>query len=59
MQLCVSMATHVRVLLTAWFNVCVAMNLDTLFPLLKKGENGSLFGLSVALHHHLKTDTYL
>lgn len=59
MQLCVSMATHVRVLLTAWLNVCVAMNLDTLFPLLKKGENGSLFGLSVALHHHLKTDTYL
>lgn len=59
MQACVSMATEARVLLSAWLSVCVAMNLDTLFPLLKKGENGSLFGLSVALHHHLKTDTYL
>lgn len=59
MQVCVSMATDASVLLSAWFSVCVAMNLDTVFPLLKKGEDGSLFGLSVALHHHLKTDTYL
>lgn len=59
MQVFFSMATDVSVLLSAWLGVCVAMNLDTLFPLLKKGENESLFGLSVALHHHLKTDTYL
>uniref|UniRef100_A0A674M9K1 Uncharacterized protein n=1 Tax=Takifugu rubripes TaxID=31033 RepID=A0A674M9K1_TAKRU len=58
-QVFIAMATAVSVLLSTWFSVCVAMNLDTLFPLLKKGEKESLFGLSVALHHHLKTGTYL
>ncbi|XP_049925618.1 integrin alpha-3-like isoform X1 [Epinephelus moara] len=58
-QVCVSMATDVCVLLSAWVGVCVAFNLDTSFPLLKRGRDGSLFGLSVALHQDLKTDRYL
>ncbi|XP_041812196.1 integrin alpha-3-like isoform X2 [Chelmon rostratus] len=53
------MATGMRVLLSAWVGVCMALNLDTSFPLLKTGGDGSLFGLSVALHQDLKTDSYL
>ncbi|XP_075939523.1 integrin alpha-3-like isoform X1 [Anarhichas minor] len=58
-QVCVSMATGVFVLLSTWVGVCVAFNLDTAFPLLKTGGDGSLFGLSVALHQDLKRDRYL
>ncbi|XP_070779451.1 integrin alpha-3-like [Enoplosus armatus] len=53
------MATGVCVLLSVWVGVCMASNLDTSFPLLKTGGDGSLFGLSVALHQDLKTDSYL
>ncbi|XP_070838183.1 integrin alpha-3-like isoform X2 [Chaetodon trifascialis] len=53
------MATGVCVLLSAWVGVYAALNLDTSFPLLKTGGEGSLFGLSVALHQDLKTDSYL
>ncbi|XP_031696118.1 integrin alpha-3-like, partial [Anarrhichthys ocellatus] len=53
------MATGVFVLLSTWVGVCVAFNLDTVFPLLKTGGDGSLFGLSVALHQDLKRDSYL
>ncbi|XP_028268064.1 integrin alpha-3-like [Parambassis ranga] len=53
------MATGVCMLLSACISICAAFNLDTLFPLLKTGEDGSLFGLSVALHQDLKTDSYL
>ncbi|KAM4531166.1 integrin alpha-3-like isoform 1-T2 [Odontesthes bonariensis] len=53
------MATGVCTLLSVCVSVCVAFNLDTAFPLLKTGEDGSLFGLSVALHQDLKTDAYL
>ncbi|XP_042361243.1 integrin alpha-3-like isoform X2 [Plectropomus leopardus] len=53
------MATDVCVLLSVWVGVCLAFNLDTSFPVLKTGGDGSLFGLSVALHQDLKTDTYL
>ncbi|KAG8006599.1 Integrin alpha-3 [Nibea albiflora] len=53
------MATGVCMLLSVWVGVCVALNLDTSFPLLKTGGDGSLFGLSVALHQDLKTDSYL
>ncbi|TMS01765.1 Integrin alpha-3 [Larimichthys crocea] len=53
------MATGVCVLLSVWVSGCVALNLDTSFPLLKTGGDGSLFGLSVALHQDLKTDSYL
>ncbi|XP_029913611.1 integrin alpha-3-like [Myripristis murdjan] len=38
-------------------SVCGASNLDTVYPLLKQGSNGSLFGLSVALHQ--QKDNYL
>uniref|UniRef100_A0A3Q3GUM2 Integrin alpha third immunoglobulin-like domain-containing protein n=1 Tax=Labrus bergylta TaxID=56723 RepID=A0A3Q3GUM2_9LABR len=58
-QVTVSMATGVCMLLSLWAGVCVASNLDTSFPLLKNGRDDSLFGLSVALHQDLKTDTYL
>ncbi|XP_037647357.1 integrin alpha-3-like isoform X2 [Sebastes umbrosus] len=53
------MATGVCVLLSVWVGVCAAFNLDTSFPLLKTGGDGSLFGLSVALHRDLRTDTHL
>uniref|UniRef100_A0A7N8X1X8 Integrin, alpha 3b n=1 Tax=Mastacembelus armatus TaxID=205130 RepID=A0A7N8X1X8_9TELE len=46
-------------LLSMCIGMYVAFNLDTTFPLLKMGGDGSLFGLSVALHQDLKTDTYL
>ncbi|XP_075871540.1 integrin alpha-3-like isoform X2 [Nelusetta ayraudi] len=39
--------------------VCVSINLDTRFPLLKEGGAGSYFGLSVALHQDLKTGAHL
>ncbi|XP_058509967.1 integrin alpha-3-like isoform X3 [Solea solea] len=39
--------------------VCVAFNLDTSFPLLKTGRRRTLFGLSVALHQDLRTDSLL
>ncbi|XP_026202276.1 integrin alpha-3-like [Anabas testudineus] len=58
-KVCVPMATRVCVLLGLCVGACVAFNLDTAFPVLKTGRNGSLFGLSVALHQDLKTDTYL
>ncbi|XP_068193649.1 integrin alpha-3-like [Antennarius striatus] len=50
------MATGVLVLLSV--GVCAALNLDTSFPLLKTGGDKSLFGLSVALHQDLQTDSY-
>ncbi|KAM9346231.1 integrin alpha-3-like [Symphorus nematophorus] len=53
------MAAGVCVLLSVWVGVCTALNLDTSFPLVKTGGDGSLFGLSVALHQDLKTDSYL
>lgn len=53
------MATGVCVLLNVWVGVCMALNLDMSFPVLKTGGDGSLFGLSVALHQDLKTDNYL
>eukprot|EP00064_Thunnus_orientalis_P022924 superscaffoldBa00008183_g23146 len=53
------MATGVCVLLSVCVGVCAAFNLDTSFPLLKRGEDGSLFGLSVALHQDLETHRYL
>ncbi|XP_054615008.1 integrin alpha-3-like [Dunckerocampus dactyliophorus] len=53
------MATRVCVLLSMCVFVCAASNVDTSFPLLKTGADGSLFGLSVALHPDLKTDQYL
>lgn len=53
------MVMDVHALLSVCVGVCVASNLDTSFPLLKKGGDGSLFGLSVALHRHLRTDSYL
>uniref|UniRef100_A0A3P8SK59 Integrin alpha-2 domain-containing protein n=1 Tax=Amphiprion percula TaxID=161767 RepID=A0A3P8SK59_AMPPE len=58
-QVCVSMATGVCVLLSVYVGVCAAFNLDTEFPLLKTGTDRSLFGLSVALHQNLRTDSYL
>lgn len=58
-QVCISMATGVCVLLSVWVGVCMALNLDTSFPVLKMGGDGSLFGLSVALHQDPKTDNYL
>lgn len=53
------MATAVCVLLSACVGVSAAFNLDVMFPLLKTGGNGSLFGLSVALHKDLQRDAYL
>uniref|UniRef100_A0A3B4VQU0 Integrin alpha-2 domain-containing protein n=1 Tax=Seriola dumerili TaxID=41447 RepID=A0A3B4VQU0_SERDU len=53
-----SRCPRVCVLLSVCVGVCVAFNLDTSFPLLKTGGDGSLFGLSVALHQDLKTDAY-
>uniref|UniRef100_A0A3Q2XDE2 Integrin alpha-2 domain-containing protein n=1 Tax=Hippocampus comes TaxID=109280 RepID=A0A3Q2XDE2_HIPCM len=38
---------------------CAASNIDTRFPLLKTGADGTLFGLSVALHLDLKSRTHL
>ncbi|XP_035852954.1 integrin alpha-3-like isoform X1 [Sander lucioperca] len=58
-QVCVSMATSACVLLSVCVSLCTAFNLDTAFPLLKTGGDGSLFGLSVALHQDLQTDSYL
>ncbi|XP_068605482.1 integrin alpha-3-like [Brachionichthys hirsutus] len=52
------MAT-VAFMLSVCVGVCTALNLDTSFPLLKMGGDKSLFGLSVALHQDLKTDSYL
>ncbi|XP_029944729.1 integrin alpha-3-like [Salarias fasciatus] len=53
------MAAGVCVALSVCVCVCAAFNLDTSFPLIKTGGDGSLFGLSVALHQDLKTDRYL
>uniref|UniRef100_A0A3Q3QZ32 Integrin alpha-2 domain-containing protein n=1 Tax=Monopterus albus TaxID=43700 RepID=A0A3Q3QZ32_MONAL len=53
------MATGVFALLSVCVCLCIGFNLDTTFPLLKTGRDGSLFGLSVALHQDLKTDAYL
>lgn len=53
------MATHLYVLLGVWVNVCMTVNLDISFPVLKMGGNGTLFGLSVALHQDLGTASYL
>ncbi|XP_061568313.1 integrin alpha-3-like isoform X2 [Cololabis saira] len=57
----VSMATGLCVLLSAsmYASMCAAFNVDTAFPLLKTGDRGSLFGLSVALHPDLGTETHL
>ncbi|XP_069572345.1 integrin alpha-3-like isoform X2 [Brachyistius frenatus] len=53
------MATGVSVLLSVCVSVCLSFNIDTSFPLLKTGGDGSLFGLSVSLHPDLRTDSYL
>uniref|UniRef100_A0AAQ4QTB2 Integrin alpha-2 domain-containing protein n=1 Tax=Gasterosteus aculeatus aculeatus TaxID=481459 RepID=A0AAQ4QTB2_GASAC len=53
------MAPGVVALLSVWVGVCAAFNLDTAFSLLKKGGDGSLFGLSVALHQDLRKGSYL
>ncbi|KAM8844188.1 LOW QUALITY PROTEIN: integrin alpha-3-like [Spinachia spinachia] len=53
------MATGVVASLSLWVGVCAAFNLDTAFSLLKTGADGSLFGLSVALHQDLRTGSYL
>ncbi|KAK2833966.1 hypothetical protein Q5P01_017855 [Channa striata] len=58
-KVCVPMATGATLLLSVCVGLCVAFNLDTRFPLVKTGSDGSLFGLSVALHQDLKTDAYL
>ncbi|KAF3700664.1 Integrin alpha-3 CD49 antigen-like family member C Galactoprotein B3 [Channa argus] len=58
-KVCVPMATGASLLLSVFLSVCMALNLDTKFPLVKTGGRGSLFGLSVALHQDLKTDAYL
>ncbi|XP_078808186.1 integrin alpha-3-like [Oryzias latipes] len=52
------MATGI-LLLCSWASLCKAFNLDTSFPLIKTGQNGSLFGLSVALHQDVNTKDYL
>ncbi|XP_059205003.1 integrin alpha-3-like [Centropristis striata] len=53
------MAAGVCVLLSMWVGVVASLNVDTAFPLLKTGGDGTLFGLSVSLHHDMKTDRYL
>ncbi|XP_077385730.1 integrin alpha-3-like isoform X1 [Festucalex cinctus] len=53
------MAACVCVLVSACVLACAASNVDTHFPLLKTGADGTLFGLSVALHHDLKSHTHL
>ncbi|XP_063760929.1 integrin alpha-3-like isoform X2 [Eleginops maclovinus] len=53
------MATVVCVFLIVCVGVCVAFNVDTEFPVLKTGGEGSLFGLSVSLHQDLQTDRFL
>ncbi|XP_029986203.1 integrin alpha-3-like, partial [Sphaeramia orbicularis] len=53
------MATTVCLLLGVFVVVGVALNLDTSFPVLKTGEDGSLFGLSVSLHQDLRTRGHL
>ncbi|XP_074553004.1 integrin alpha-3-like [Halichoeres trimaculatus] len=53
------MATGVWLFLSLWAGVCLTSNLDTSFPLLKTGRDGSLFGLSVALHQDLKDNSYM
>ncbi|XP_051905867.1 integrin alpha-3-like isoform X2 [Hippocampus zosterae] len=55
----VSMATCVRALVSVYVVACAASNIDTRFPLLKTGADGTLFGLSVALHIDLKSRTHL
>ncbi|XP_061606223.1 integrin alpha-3-like isoform X3 [Phyllopteryx taeniolatus] len=55
----VSMATCVSLLLSTCVLACAASNVDTRFPLLKTGADGTLFGLSVALHLDLKSHTHL
>uniref|UniRef100_A0A1A8B9F0 Integrin, alpha 3a n=1 Tax=Nothobranchius furzeri TaxID=105023 RepID=A0A1A8B9F0_NOTFU len=58
-QVCVSMATGVCVVLSLCAGFCFAFNLDTSFPVLKRGEGGSLFGFSVTLHKDMKTGSHL
>lgn len=55
----VSMATCVCALVSVYALACAASNIDTRFPLLKTGADGTLFGLSVALHLDLKSRTHL
>ncbi|XP_061556203.1 integrin alpha-3-like isoform X2 [Phycodurus eques] len=55
----VSMATCVSLLLSTCVLACAASNVDTRFPLLKTGADGTLFGLSVALHLDLKSHKHL
>ncbi|KAM9780426.1 integrin alpha-3-like [Neosynchiropus ocellatus] len=54
------MAAAVCVSVWVWVHwcVCAASNVDTQFPLVKFGEDRSLFGLSVALHQNLKSLQY-
>ncbi|XP_061701838.1 integrin alpha-3-like isoform X2 [Syngnathoides biaculeatus] len=51
----VSVATCVCLLVSS----CAASNVDTRFPLVKTGADGTFFGLSVALHSDLKSRTHL
>ncbi|KAM9392482.1 integrin alpha-3-like isoform 2-T3 [Pholidichthys leucotaenia] len=53
------MEKGVCVFLSVCAGVCAAFSIDTLFPLLKTGGSGSLFGFSVALHQDLKANNYL
>uniref|UniRef100_A0A1A7ZKD5 Integrin, alpha 3a n=1 Tax=Nothobranchius furzeri TaxID=105023 RepID=A0A1A7ZKD5_NOTFU len=53
------MATGVCVVLSLCAGFCFAFNLDTSFPVLKRGEGGSLFGFSVTLHKDMKTGSHL
>ncbi|XP_053707542.1 integrin alpha-3-like [Synchiropus splendidus] len=48
----------VSVWVCAYLCACAASNVDTQFPLVKFGEDQSLFGLSVALHQNLKRNQY-
>ncbi|KAM4717104.1 integrin alpha-3-like [Anableps anableps] len=53
------MATDMFLLLSACLSVCMAFNIDTLFPVLKTIGSKSLFGFSVALHEDPETGKHL
>ncbi|XP_076023646.1 integrin alpha-3-like [Genypterus blacodes] len=57
----VSMVTGVRLCVYVFVCVCVctATNVDTAFPMLKQGGDGSLFGLSVSLHQSTQKDSFM
>ncbi|KAM9785154.1 integrin alpha-3-like isoform X3 [Syngnathus typhle] len=53
------MATCMCLVVSVYVLACAASNVDTRFPLLKTGADGTFFGLSVALHLDLKSRTHL